>query len=370
MRKNLLLISALLSSLVLCSGCFDESSDTRDIVVPATPLPNQGEIGIVPINSTYASKPSGLFFIPEEQALLVTAEGNPSATAGEVWLAQKRDTSFSIRTLLNAPAGKFTGNTYDEANNLLYVCSNPKNIQKGQPIVMVFDRLKSNRFSLVGSMTLNHNQVGKTCANLVLINGYLFVTNSTPKTPQDISIFYANVSGALPTKMEPLQTYKDLGYTAAMIQPSPPLLTDIKPKVEQTAGQFGMWLLSDGTKKIIGIEFTLNGTIMIRVGKPKLMQPGGSPSSRKFLQAMVPYTDKFFLLIDRDTLYKSYFDDKGALIKTTRIAPLANSSRAMVLGKDRFGKTSLPVLFYLSAPSGLKISNVVEFAFDPMNNTQ
>ncbi len=375
MRKNFLLISALLSSLVLCSGCFDECSDTKkDIVVPATPLPTQGEIGVIPLNYIYANKPIGLSFIPQEQALLVTTEGDPSAETGEIWIAAKRDLSFGIRTILRGLTlkyGKFAGNVYNEDNKKLYVCANPKNKVKGTPKVLVFGRLDSNRFFQAGSMELVHAQTEKTCADLVLINGYIFATNSTPKNVQDVAIFYADVSSSiLPVKMEPLQTYADLGYTAAQIQPNVPMLTDLKPKVEQTAGQFGMWALSNGTKRIIGLEFSLTGAKMTRVGNPQLMQPGGSISNKKLLQAMIPYTDRFFLLIDRDTLYESTFDDKGKLVISSRIGPLANSSYAMVLGEDRFNKTSLPVFFYLSAPAGLKNSAVIEYAFDPKNTQQ
>ncbi|WP_092411152.1 MULTISPECIES: hypothetical protein [Candidatus Ichthyocystis] len=372
MRKNFLLAGALLSALVLCAGCFEDehSGKIRNIFTIAKLPPIEGEIGIIPLSYVYANKPTGLSFIPEEQALLVTAEGNPSAELGEIWLAAKRESSFVIRTILATTAnyGKFTGNIYDKNINRLYVCANPKNKQKGVPKVLAFSRLGSNRFFQVGSMSLNHNQAGKTCANLVLINDYLFATNSTPTAPTDIAIFYADVSGNLPTKMDPLQTYADLGYKAAQIQPNVPMLTDLKPKVEQTKEQFGMWVLSDGTKRIIGLEFGLIGATMTRVENPKLMQPGGSATSKKLLQAMIPYTDKLFLLIDRNTLYKSFFDDNGKLVKSSRIAPLASGSSAMVLGEDRFNKTSLPVLFYLSSPAGLKYSNVIEYAFNP-NNT-
>ncbi|WP_242645289.1 hypothetical protein, partial [Candidatus Ichthyocystis hellenicum] len=311
--------------------------------------------------------PRGLSFINGEDALIVTAEGPFKSDRGVIYMAPKRDLNFSIRTSRKSSAAlnfaKFRGHVYDTKTNTLFVCGNHKDPTK-PPQVLVLVRQSDGRFFLVHAMDLDSTQQGMTCGHLALVGDYLFATNQTPKALTDDAVFYAKVSGVVPAEMEPIVTYSDLPFKARHIAVGFGLISDIKPKVTQATGKFSIWLLLSSPKKIAGVDFTLDGTGgLVRDGNVTILDPGDSV---RLLHSFVPYTDKFFLLLDNSKLYSSRFDGTGKLVETKILLKniLARPVLSMYLGKDRFNATSLPVVFYLPSPLD-PISLVTEFAFDP-----
>ncbi|CUT18109.1 MULTISPECIES: hypothetical protein [Candidatus Ichthyocystis] len=371
MRKSLLLIGALLGAFAFLSGCGDEEKGggrvDSALIVPGKKLPHKGIIGVVPLSTGDPQIPRGLSFIYGEDSLIATAEGPVGADKGTVYMAPPRDAQFSSRTVRNATAirfSRFAGHFYDTKSNALYVCGNPKDVTK-KPMVLVLSRQNDGKFVFVKAMEFDSAQTGMNCGGVAVVGDYVFATNRTPKVAADTALFYANVSAAVPAKLSPLQSYADLSFTDQQIAPGVPLIRDIKPKVTQAANQFSVWLLLPTVEKIAGLDFSLNAAALERVGNPKFLEPAGG-IQLNLLQTMVPYSDEFFLIVDHDKMYSSRFDSSGRLKKTELLMALTSRSvLSMSLGKDRFGATSLPVLFYLPSPPGESVSLVTEFAFDP-----
>ncbi|WP_092484323.1 hypothetical protein [Candidatus Ichthyocystis hellenicum] len=372
MRKNILLVSALLGTIVFLSGCGDDEKkkDTikASVLVPARKLPAKGIIGVVPLTTGDPQVPRGLSFIDGEDALIVTAEGPVKSDRGTIYMAPKRDKDFSIRTSRKTSPtlnfAKFSGHFYDTRTNALYVCGNHKN-PATPPQVLVLLRQNDGRFLLADAMDLDTRQAaGVRCGGVTVVGDYIFASNQTPTSPNDTAIFAAKISNPLPDKMDSVLTYADLSVKAQEISKYSHMITDIKPKITQSPDRFSIWILLSKLKKIVGVDFGLYATRIVLVGTPKVLSPG---NSLNFLQSMVPYTDEFFIILDNNKLYSSRFDATGKLIKTKLLLEnlMDRSVLSMYLGKDRFKATSFPVLFYLPSPPGEPVSLVTEFAFDP-----
>ncbi|WP_092484330.1 hypothetical protein [Candidatus Ichthyocystis hellenicum] len=371
MRKNLLLMGTLLGVFVFLSGCGeDKKKEDKEVVrpsilIPSTPPPVKGIIGTVPLTTGDPQVPRGLSFINGEDALIVTAEGPFKSDKGTIYMAPKRDLSFSIRTVRRATIAlnfaKFRGHVYNTETNTLFVCGNHKD-PTTPPQVLVLTRQNDGRFFLVHTIGLDSTQQGMTCGHLALVGDYLFATNQTPKALTDDAVFYAKVSGVVPTEMEPILTYGDLPFKLRQIGGLP--ISDIKPKVTQAPDKFSIWLLLSDPKNIVGVDFISDGAGGLeRDGNVMVLNPG---DSLRRLQSFVPYTDEFFLILDNSKLYSSRFDATGKLVETKVLLDnlLSKSVLSMYLGKDRLRATSLPVVFYLPSPLD-SVSLVTEFAFDP-----